>query len=106
MKWGSKYGYEYVNRLYKSIKKHTNRSTQLYCFTDNSTNIDKDIICKPLPEISLPETISSTPWRKISLWQYAFIKWFRAKYLSLVKNDQMTKFTIDFHRSNAFNSSC
>ncbi len=58
MKWGSKYGYEYVNRLYKSIKKHTNRATQLYCFTDNSTNIDKDIICKPLPEISLPETIS------------------------------------------------
>ena len=46
MKWGSKYGHEYVNRLYKSIKKHTNRATQLYCFTDNNTNIDKDIICK------------------------------------------------------------
>ena len=41
MKWGSKYGPEYVNRLYKSIKKHTKRKTQLYCFTDNKKNIDK-----------------------------------------------------------------
>ena len=70
MKWGSRYGYEYVNRLYKSIKKHTQRSTKLYCFTDDSTNIDKNIICKPLPKISLPETIAYTPWRKMSLWQY------------------------------------
>jgi hypothetical protein len=70
MKWGSKYGYEYVNRLYKSIKKNTKRKTELYCFTDNTANIDKNIICKPLPKISLPETISYTPWRKLSLWQY------------------------------------
>ena len=43
MKWGSKYGSEYVNRLYKSIKKHTRRPTELYCFTDNSADIDKII---------------------------------------------------------------
>ena len=70
MKWGSRYGPEYVNRLYKSIKKHTKRKTKLYCFTDNNTNINKDIICKPLPQISLPEAISHTPWKKMSLWQY------------------------------------
>ena len=70
MKWGSRYGHEYVNRLYKSIKKHTKRPTQLYCFTDNTASIDKNIICKPLPKISLPETITYTPWRKMSLWQH------------------------------------
>jgi len=70
MKWGSRYGHEYVNRLYKSIKKHTKRPTQLYCFTDNTASIDKNVICKPLPKISLPETIAYTPWRKMSLWQY------------------------------------
>ena len=70
MKWGSRYGHEYVNRLYKSIKKHTKRKTELYCFTDDTSNIDKNIICKPLPKISLPDTISFTPWRKMSLWQY------------------------------------
>ena len=70
MKWGSRYGHEYVNRLYKSIKKHTRRKTQLHCFTDNTSNIDKNVICNPLPKISLPESISYTPWRKMSLWQY------------------------------------
>ena len=70
MKWGSRYGHEYVNRLYNSIKKHTKRKTQLYCFTDNTLNVDKNIICKPLPKISLPESISFTPWRKMSLWQH------------------------------------
>ena len=70
MKWGSRYGPEYVNRLNKSIKKHTKRKTKLYCFTDNTANIDRNIICKPLPKIYLPENISNTPWRKMSLWQY------------------------------------
>ena len=70
MKWGSRYGHEYVNRLYKSIKKHTKRPTKLYCFTDNTANINKDIVCKPIPKVILPETIAYTPWRKMSLWQY------------------------------------
>ena len=69
MKWGSRYGHEYVNRLYKSIKRNTKRPTKLYCFTDDALNINKNIICKPLPKISLPETIAYTPWRKMSLWQ-------------------------------------
>ena len=70
MKWGARYGPEFVNRLYKSINKHTKRPTKVYCFTDNSKDIDKNIICKPLPEINLPRTIALTPWRKLSVWQF------------------------------------
>ena len=70
MKWGSRYGSEYVNRLYTSIKRHTKRPTSLYCFTDDTKDIDKSVKCMPLPEINLPQTISNTPWRKISIWQY------------------------------------
>ena len=69
MKWGTRYGPEYVNKLYSSIKKHTKRPTKLYCFTDNKTNINKDIECKSLPKINLPTEISKTPWRKLSVWQ-------------------------------------
>tara|TARA_B100000963_G_scaffold347075_1_gene352985 strand:- start:457 stop:1176 length:720 start_codon:yes stop_codon:yes gene_type:complete len=69
MKWGTRYGPEYVNRLYNSIQKHTKRITKVYCFTDNNQEIDKNIICKPLPKINLPNTIANTPWRKLSLWQ-------------------------------------
>ena len=70
MKWGSRYGPEFVNRLYSSVKRHTKRETSLYCFTDDVHGIDKNVICRPLPKISLPESISLTPWRKLSVWQY------------------------------------
>ena len=70
MKWGHRYGPEYVNRLYKSIIRHTTNPTKLYCFTESSRNINKNVMCMPLPKINLPETISYTPWRKLSVWQY------------------------------------
>ena len=64
---GTRYSAEFVNRLYKAIIKHTKNKTNLYCFTDNNLNINKDIICKPLPKIKIPKEISNTPWRKISV---------------------------------------
>ncbi len=70
MKWGSRYGPEYVNRLFTSIKRHTKRTTKVYCFTDDMEGINTNIICKPLPKIKLPNAISFTPWRKLSIWQY------------------------------------
>ena len=70
MKWGKRYGFDFVNRLYKSIIKHTKNKTRLVCFTDDKTGINKNVICKPLPQIKIPEEISETPWRKISVWQY------------------------------------
>ena len=70
MKWGSRYSSDYVNRLYSSIKRHTSRRTQLYCFTDDNRGIKPEIISKPLPKIKLPKTIALTPWRKLSVWQY------------------------------------
>ena len=70
MKWGTMYGSEYVNRLYKSIKKHTKNKTNLICFTDDVLGINKNVTCKPLPDISLPHEIKNSPWRKISIWQH------------------------------------
>ena len=70
MKWGSRYNYNYVNNLYKSIVKHTRKKTQLICFTDDKKKIAKKVICKPLPKIKIPQQLSETPWRKLSIWQY------------------------------------
>ena len=70
MKWGSRYGPEFVNRLYSSVKRHTTRKTKVYCFTDDKKHINKNVICKPLPKLKLPNAISSSPWRKMSIWQY------------------------------------
>ena len=70
MKWGKRYDYKFVNNLFFSIQKFTKNPTKLICFTDDKTNINENVICKPLPKINLPKQISETPWRKLSVWQY------------------------------------
>ena len=69
MKWGSRYGADFVNRLYASIQRNTQRETQLVCLTDDPTGVDKNIRCEPIPDINLPDDLVLTPWRKLVLWQ-------------------------------------
>ena len=66
---GKRYNHNYVNNLYHSIVKHTINKTQLICFTDDKNQISKNVICK-LSKIKIPKNLSSTPWRKISVWKY------------------------------------
>lgn len=49
LKWGDKYGPEYVNRLYNSIKRNTTQEFKFHCFTENSEGITSGIIVHPLP---------------------------------------------------------
>lgn len=69
MKWGTRYPADYVNRLWSSIKRCTERPTRLVCFTDDAHGVDKDVECFALPDIRIPEALSALPWRKLSLWQ-------------------------------------
>ncbi|MEE1122464.1 MAG: glycosyltransferase, partial [Acinetobacter pseudolwoffii] len=39
MKWGTKYGSEYVNRLYNMVKRHTTVDFQMVCLTDRTEGI-------------------------------------------------------------------
>lgn len=55
LKWGSKYGPEYVNRLYLTLKNTFSGNFEFYCFTDDPTNI----LCNTLPISSLPNHNSS-----------------------------------------------
>ena len=73
MKWGNRYNASFVNRLYKSIIRHTKIKTQLICFTDSIENINTNIVCKPLPKINIPDQIAFTPWRKLSVWQKSLL---------------------------------
>ncbi len=69
MKWGTRYGAEYVNRLLRSIERNTKRPTKLVCFTEDTTGVDEKVDCQELPPIALPADLINTPWRKISVWQ-------------------------------------
>jgi len=69
IKWGSRYGSEYVNRLLSMIRRHSQRDTRLVCFTDYADGIDPAVQIWPLPEINIPDRVARLPWRKVSLWQ-------------------------------------
>lgn len=69
MKWGTRYGPEFVNRLYTAVSRNMSRPFRFLCFTDDQTQLNTAIECHPLPPINLPDHVAFTPWRKLSLWQ-------------------------------------
>lgn len=70
IKWGKRYGVDYLNRLASMIKRHAKRPTRLVCFTEDSKGADPWVEIAPLPPINIPERVAWTPWRKLSLWQH------------------------------------
>jgi hypothetical protein len=70
MKWGKRYDTEYVNRLYRSCKRHMYAPLQFLCFTDDARSLVRGIDARPLPKFDgVSDVLSSTTWRKLSLWQ-------------------------------------
>jgi len=43
MKWGTRYGPEFVNRLFNAIQRHTQRKTRLVRFTDDGDILFLDL---------------------------------------------------------------
>ena len=43
IKWGTKYGSDYVNKLYKGFKRNLNKKFNFFCITDNTDNLDSEI---------------------------------------------------------------
>ncbi len=68
LKWGNRYGSDYVNRLASSIRRNTTQPVSVVCFTDDPTGIDPSVSVFPIPEIDLPPAVKITPWRKLCLF--------------------------------------
>lgn len=47
VKWGEKYGPEYVHRLQRMVKKNLTVPHHFICYTDDSTDLDCDVILIP-----------------------------------------------------------
>lgn len=69
MKWGTLYGAEDVNRLYRQVRRHLARPHRFICFTDDSAGIDPGVEALPLPELGLPPGHGDTRWRKLALFR-------------------------------------
>ncbi len=68
MKWGTKYGPEYVNRLFYMVKRNTTLPFKFVCFTDDAKGLDSNIEVRPLPEMDLPEG-PERGWRKLAVFK-------------------------------------
>ena len=54
LKWGDKYGPEYVNRLYNQCKEFINLDFNFYCATDNSKKINPEIKILDYNDYAIP----------------------------------------------------
>jgi hypothetical protein len=65
MKWGSKYGPEYVNNLHNMVRRHLRRPHRFVCLTDDPGGIQQGVDCLPIPELQLPPNSPERGWTKL-----------------------------------------
>jgi hypothetical protein len=68
MKWGRKYGPEYVNRLASMVRRHLSLPHRFVCMTDDSSGLDTGVDARPLPDFDDPGG-PERGWRKISTFR-------------------------------------
>jgi hypothetical protein len=66
MKWGTKYGPEYVNRLYAMVRRHLRGDFRMVCLTDDGRGVRSDVNCLPIPSLDLPAGIPERGWTKLA----------------------------------------
>ncbi|RYD49773.1 MAG: glycosyl transferase [Verrucomicrobiaceae bacterium] len=69
LKWGTRYGPHFVNKLRNSVSRHLSLPHRFICFTDDPTGLDAGIEAFPIPEINLPPAEHVTGWRKLCLFR-------------------------------------
>lgn len=74
IKWGTKYGSQYVNRLVQGVKEHLSTPARIICLTDDAAGIDPDVEIHPLPVTPFDEKAfdarkGGETWRKVGLFQ-------------------------------------
>lgn len=68
VKWGRKYGADYVNRLRAMVARHLSRPHRFVCFTDDAAGIAPEIETHPLPQIGIPDFDRREGWTRAHGW--------------------------------------
>ena len=62
IKWGRKYGPDYVNKLHSMVSRHLSRPFRFVCLTDDGAGIDPAIEVKPIPAVGFDQFDQRKPW--------------------------------------------
>lgn len=68
MKWGTRYGSHWVNRLYGMVQRNTTWTIRFVCLTDDPAGIRPEVEIKPLPEVRFDPSLGRY-WPKLGLMQ-------------------------------------
>lgn len=69
VKWGERYGPEYVNRIYGMVSRNITPPFRVFCLTDDPQGIRDEVICHGLPELGCPRPQNAPgKWPKAALW--------------------------------------
>lgn len=71
MKWGTRYGPEYVNFLFNMVKRNTTLPFRFVCMTENKDGIRHEVEISPLPDFQEPAWEYArycSAWRKLALF--------------------------------------
>jgi len=66
MKWGAKYGPDYVNRLYAMVARHLARPFRLVCLTDDAAGLRGEVVSAPIPAMPRIAQPKERGWLKIA----------------------------------------
>ena len=71
MKWGTKYGPEYVNRLYAMVRRHLSGEFNFVCLTDDDAGIRPEVQCLPIPPLNLQLAPGQRDgaWKKLTTFE-------------------------------------
>ena len=69
MKWGTKYGPEYVNRLHAMVSRHLRGPFRFVCLTDSAQGVHPDVTCLPIPDLALPDGLPERGWKKLTTFE-------------------------------------
>ncbi|MFC6634624.1 glycosyl transferase [Microbulbifer taiwanensis] len=68
MKWGDKYGPEYVNRLYRQVSRWLRLPHRFVCLTDKVDGLLDGIETLPIPDLGIEGRLGNTTWRKLGVF--------------------------------------
>lgn len=69
IKWGTRFGPEWVNRLYGMVRRNTTWDIRFVCFTDDTRGIRPEVECQSLPGMQFDRSLGENykNWRKLGL---------------------------------------